>query len=81
MYLLAIMFPIGIRKILASLQKIAIINLLNTGCLMSIFAVFILDKSRQGRANYFNWSALLPTPPGFVAQRRIQKGARAPVRF
>ena len=59
MCLLAINFPLGIRKITVTLQKSATITSHDAGCLISIFTAFFLDKSiylvgGQGRAKFFN---------------------------
>ena len=44
MYLLAIKFPIDIRKITVTLQKIADITFLDTGCLISQIYFFLLGR-------------------------------------
>ena len=46
MCLLAITFPIYMRKIIVTMRKIATITFLDTGCLMLIFTALFLDKSR-----------------------------------
>ena len=44
MCLLAIKFPVGIRKAIVALQKIATSTFLGTGCLISIFYCFPFEK-------------------------------------
>ena len=44
MCLLAIKFPIRIRNIIVTLQKLATITFLDTGCLVSIFYCFLFGK-------------------------------------
>ena len=71
MCLLAIKFPICVRKIILTMRKIAAITFLDTGCLMSIFYCFLFGQMSknlvggEGRAKVFDWGTA-PMPTGFV---------------
>ena len=72
MRLFSIKFPIGLRKITVTLEKIATITFLDTSC--QLLTVFFLDKGNMcsGRAKFFNWGALPSMPaPGFVDVTRL----------
>ena len=72
MRLFCIKFPIGLRKITVTLEKIATITFLDTSC--QLLTVFFLDKGNifSGRAKFFNWGALPSMPaPGFVDVTRL----------
>ena len=73
MCLLAIKFPISIRKIIETIQKTATNTFFDTGCLMSLFHCFLLKQNSicfaggQGGTKCFNWGTLPPMPPCFVS--------------
>ena len=66
MCLLAIKSPIGIRKIIVTQQKIAIITFPDTGFPMSIFHCLLFGQ-KWGGGKIFNLGVLSPMLPGFVA--------------
>ena len=69
---LAIKFPICMRKVIATMRKVANITILDTGCLMSIFYCFLFGQKSiylvgGHGGKIFRLRTLPPMPPDFVA--------------
>ena len=65
MCLLALKFPLCMRKIIVTMRKIATITFLDTDCLMLIFYCFHFRQKSlylvggHGRAKFFDWRTLV----------------------
>ena len=71
MCLLAIKFPLCMRKIMGNMREIATITFLDTGCLMSIVYCFLSGQKSiylvggQGRTKFSDCRGTAHMPPGW----------------